>query len=710
MRRSAVVVLVILICAGSAEWAKAQTESLQPGIPIERALARGQSHTFTINLEQDQFLQLVIDQHGIDVVVRVVSPDGKSLGEYDSPNGGEGPENVSVVSVAAGVYRIEVAPLAQYDNFPPGRYQIRIVELRHATAEESQAGKNQELLKARGLALLAEVAESFSQIHLPQTRVRAQLQAAQLVWSTDEKLATRLVGDAMEGVKEYIADADTNEQDYYQIYQTAMQLRMEVVGALVPHDPEAALSFLRETRTLHSPDTQDVNQENRELQLELSVATQITAKDPKRAVQIAEESLKKGYSSSVLEIINRLRAPEPELAAKLAKEIATKLQAEKLIQNQEASNLAVGLLRVAHSPVRRYQTPIGAPPPLKAESTLLSEQEYKDLFEKTLTEALSYNGPAGNYYSPERNSAQNLLNTLKSMTPEMTGYAPASVAVVEKRVVELNTPPDPQSARWQKYQEKINSSTIDESLAEVARAPREMRDQLYNQVAQKVLSLGDITRARQIVKEHISNPSQRRQALSNLDQQGINMDASRGKIEEALRGVSNLRTSKERATILSQIVNQIGPGLKRAAALDLLEQARNLVGTATRVENQEQMQALLEIARAFSRYDSKRAFEIVEPLLDQFNEMSAAALVLNGFGQESYQDGELVLQNGSSVSNLANQLSVSLGTLATSNFDRAKAGADRLERPEVRITAYLAIAQQAIGTEGNVRRSGLRAF
>lgn len=131
-----------------------------------------------------------------------------------------------------------------------------------------------------------------------------------------------------------------------------------------------------------------------------------------------------------------------------------------------------------------------------------------------------------------------------------------------------------------------------------------------------------------------------------------------------------------------------------------------MLGTSPRVENQEQMGALLEIARAFSRYDSKRAFEIVEPLLDQFNELSAAALVLNGFGLESYQDGELQMQNGNSVSNLANQLCQALSTLTPSNFDRAKAGADRLERQEVRINAYLAIAQKAMGLDENRRSAG----
>lgn len=157
--------------------------------------------------------------------------------------------------------------------------------------------------------------------------------------------------------------------------------------------------------------------------------------------------------------------------------------------------------------------------------------------------------------------------------------------------------------------------------------------------------------------------------------------------------------------ILGQIVNQIGPGLKRGQAIELLEQARTMVVTSARVENQEQMSALLEIARAFSRYDSKRAFEIIEPLLDQFNELSAAALILNGFGQQHYRDGELDMQNGSSVANVGSQLVQALATLAPTNFDRAKAGADRLERQEVRIVAYLAIAQQAIGIDRSERRN-----
>jgi len=695
MRRPRVTLLFsILICVLPIPGTEAQTESggLQVGVPVERTISSGQAHSFTVNLEAEQFLQLVVDQRGIDVVVRVFSPAGKSLGEFDSPNGSQGPENVSFLAATAGVYRIGVAPLDQMAGSAAGRYEIKILEIRHATEQELQAGNNQDVLKARGFALLAEIAETLKQIQLPQTRVRAQLQAAQLLWPTDEKAASKLVADAIEGVKAYLASIDVAEPDYYQNYQIAMDLRFQVLQCLAPHDPETALSFLRSTRTLVNPEAAQNNQPNRELSLELSIASQITMNDPKRALQMAEDSLKKGYSSNLIDTLARLRTSDPDSATKLAQDVAAKLQNEKLLSNSEAANLAVNLLRIAHMRAGRNQNANSG----KANVTLLSDQEFRDLFQKILAEGLSYKDSATNPYSVERNSAQNILNSLKGMTGDLETYVPGSSAAVEKRTNELNTPPDPQGARWHRYQSMIGTASLESALETAARAPKEMRDQLYQQVAGKAAETGDFAGARQILTEHISNPVQRRQALNNLERQAIYYALSRGRTEEALRSLANFPKSKDRTSLLSQIVTQIGRGQKTATALNLLELARSMLGTSVQADDQEQMMTLLEIGRAFSRYDSKRGFEVVEPLVDQFNELSAAALTLNGFGQQYYQDGELIMQNGNSVANTANLIATTLGSLTSANFDRAKAAADRIHAPEVRLNAYLDIAQQAI--------------
>jgi hypothetical protein len=301
----------------------------------------------------------------------------------------------------------------------------------------------------------------------------------------------------------------------------------------------------------------------------------------------------------------------------------------------------------------------------------------------------------------------NLLNSLKTMKTEMEKYAPGKAAVVEKTLAESNTPPDPQGRALQQSQEAINKGSLTEALEAAAKAPQEMRDQVYQQVAAKAASSGDIALARQILAEHISNPFQRQQALRNIDQQAVYSALNSGKIEEAMRSINNIRAPQERALMLIRIVMLDGGQQKRATLLDLLDQARGLIGSSGRAEDQMQMNALFEIARAYLRLEPKRGFEILEPLVDQFNEMSAGAISLNGFGQQFFQNGELMMHNGNTLSTVAMQLMTALGTFAVSDFDRAKAAADRVQRLEVRLVIYLGIAQYTISQDAS---EGARAL
>jgi hypothetical protein len=151
---------------------------------------------------------------------------------------------------------------------------------------------------------------------------------------------------------------------------------------------------------------------------------------------------------------------------------------------------------------------------------------------------------------------------------------------------------------------------------------------------------------------------------------------------------------------LGQLAGQIGPGQKRATALSLLEQARGLLPPSPQAEDQEQMGALLEIARAFSPYDSKRSFEMIDPLIEQFNDICAAARTLEGFGLQSFANDELDLANEGALAQITNQMSDVLGSLALVNFDRAKAASDKLRLGEVRLHVHLQIAERTITGQG----------
>src|SRR5690242_5180364 len=166
------VLLLVLISVSLT--ANAQGQTLQLGTPIERTLGPGPSHEFRITLEENSFVQLVVEQRGVDVTIKVVSSEAKIVGEYDTPNGNEGPEHVSFVAASAGIYRIIVSPLSP--EAPAGRYEIKLLEVRPATEQEIKASKNQEFVKAKGLALVAEMEGLIAEVKSPLTRIKAQIQ------------------------------------------------------------------------------------------------------------------------------------------------------------------------------------------------------------------------------------------------------------------------------------------------------------------------------------------------------------------------------------------------------------------------------------------------------------------------------------------------------------------------------------------------------
>ncbi|HEX8772717.1 MAG TPA: CHAT domain-containing protein [Pyrinomonadaceae bacterium] len=107
---------------------------LELGKPIEREIAGGRAHNYQLHLAANQYLNLIVDQRGIDVVVSLFGPDGQQLAEVDSPNGAQGPEPVVVVVETSGNYRLEVRTLDK--DAAAGKYEVKIGELRAATRQD----------------------------------------------------------------------------------------------------------------------------------------------------------------------------------------------------------------------------------------------------------------------------------------------------------------------------------------------------------------------------------------------------------------------------------------------------------------------------------------------------------------------------------------------------------------------------------------------
>src|SRR5215510_3483682 len=81
---------------------------LEPGKPIECEIAGGQGHDYRITLSAGQFMKVIVDQRGIDVVVGLLGPDAKQIMEFDSEIRSQGQETVWQVAEVAGSYRLNV--------------------------------------------------------------------------------------------------------------------------------------------------------------------------------------------------------------------------------------------------------------------------------------------------------------------------------------------------------------------------------------------------------------------------------------------------------------------------------------------------------------------------------------------------------------------------------------------------------------------------
>jgi len=688
MRRLSLLVCLSLVPTAALTTGQSTATSLHSDTRIERTLSPAETHSYTINLERDQYLQLAIEQRGIDVLVRVFQPDGKLLRELDSSNGDEGVEQVEVIAEAAGTYRFEVSPLEDAETSAKGKYEIKVIALRKATAEELQIRKNVNIRKAKGLALLIETSQNLDQFHLPETRVAMQVRTALMLWPTDEKRASSLLTQAMDIVRQAIADDAGHDLDY-QDFQTAMRMRSQVIEALAPHDPEAALKFFHATQ-VRGDSANQYGPDDPELQLESSLVNQVAAADPKRAFEMAEDMLKRSYSASLVGNLTHLAARDRTLAGRLAHDMAKKVKEPELIKNAEAAFLATSLLQTARASKGAKTDGDNTQP-----SGLLTDDEFRDLFLKVLSELLEYTRPEQNTYPPEYVAARNLASAVAQMTPEIKTYAADRANAAEKKIAEIMGPAGDAGGEWQRYQTAAATGPVETALESVQQAPLQMRDFLYQQVANRIASAGDIPRAQEIVADRITNATQRKQALNALQQQRVTSAAEKGNLEEALRLIGKFRPA-ERINLIGQILDRIGPDFKKSLALQYLEQARNLVTTSVRAEDAGQMVTLLAIARTLAPHDSNRSFQITEPLVDQFNEISAAAVTLNGFGQQYYTDGELITANENPVAQTADQLSDVLATLAMFDFDRARKVADGIVRSDVRLRVWLAIAERAM--------------
>ena len=108
--------------------------TLELHTPIERQLAGGQTDEFTVTVQAGQFLRIVAEQKGIDVVLSIIDPKGTLLVTADTYNGSFGPEPASIIADITGTYRVKVASFDP--TYTAAKYVIQVTDLRSSGAQD----------------------------------------------------------------------------------------------------------------------------------------------------------------------------------------------------------------------------------------------------------------------------------------------------------------------------------------------------------------------------------------------------------------------------------------------------------------------------------------------------------------------------------------------------------------------------------------------
>jgi CHAT domain-containing protein/Tfp pilus assembly protein PilF len=111
---------------------------LLPGLGFnDKELAGGQAHTYKISVASaNQYLRVVIEQRGINIVAALYNSQNKELLRVDNPSGAHGPIYVSTILQPPGDYRVEVRSTEKWAK--SGRYKIAIEDLRDAKPPDTE--------------------------------------------------------------------------------------------------------------------------------------------------------------------------------------------------------------------------------------------------------------------------------------------------------------------------------------------------------------------------------------------------------------------------------------------------------------------------------------------------------------------------------------------------------------------------------------------
>ena len=548
--------------------------------------------------------------------------------------------------------------------------------------KEKEAAERLELQK-KTLALLNEIASAAWALKLPENRIYIITNAAELLWSFDEKRARNLYWEALNSINlinvpvpkpgETVSKSD--QEKIIQAYLLTSGLRHRILLQIARRDSQLALDMLRASR--QAPPKQlglDIPFFPDDRSLEQQIAGEIAMRDPEQALQLARQSLAKGLKFELMNLLQQIQVRDSDKAALFAGEIITKLESVNVGADLVASIIATYLLetsRKSDDPADRSMRVLG-----------LTDDQRRQLTEIVTDAALS----------PSVNS--NLLMRISEVMPEIDQYFPERRAALDRRLAVFNNTLSKDQRNRNTYNDLIRRGMYEDMIRVAASADPQSREMLYQQAALIAISRGQGDSFREFVGKEVSDADNRRKVLDYLDGEEVSTAAGRKQLDRLRQLVPKIESKEERARAMAELAILLKEKGEDAEAASLLDDAATLV--KTNLTDDRQTNALLSLLCAYAIVDPPKAFALAERTVDRANTQISVLMLLDRVVKSgAVKKSEIILEQAGimPLDYLVFRYGKGVAALAKADFNRTRGLADRFDRNELRLMAQLMVVK-----------------
>jgi hypothetical protein len=563
-----------------------------------------------------------------------------------------------------------------------------------ADAQNDKETEQRQELEKKTLALLNEIASAGWSLKLPENRVFVMASAADLLWPFDEKRARNLYWDALNSINSESpavrATTDNpskgDREKILQAYFSIFRLRQQLLRRIAHRDSQLALDMLRATRQVPPrqfgpgfffPDERDLEQE---------IAGEVAAHDPAQALQVARQSLAKGLTLELLNLLYKLNQKDSEKASQFAGDIIAKLQTANIATDLRASIIGVQLLESSRVPDANRPAKLVSVASMKVLN--LNDEQKRDLVELLTDAALSVSANS------------NLLFEISELMPEIDRFFPERRASLERKLATFNETLSKEQRDQNTQNTLIRRGVPEDIIRNAATADDNTRLMLYNQAAISAVFRGQTDSFRDFVNKEISAGGERRKILDFLDAEEISATAGRKQLDNLRNLIPKIGRKEERARAMAELALLMKEKGDDEEASTLLDEAATLIKTD--LKDEKQTNALLTLLCVYAIVDPAKAFALAERTVDQANSQISLLMLLDRVVKTgAVKKSEIILDQAGimPLDFLLFKYGKGVAALAKADFNRTKALADRFERNELRLMAQLFIVKGLLQPE-----------